>query len=64
MDGFLCWNIRGLNEPSKQFSIRNLLASNKVSLAGMLETKVRDENKDRVLAGIGNFTCISNSTQN
>lgn len=62
MDRLVCWNIRGLNEPCKQFSVKNLLASNKAYVAGILEKKVRDSNKLKVLDGIGGWDSITNSS--
>ncbi|XP_050229569.1 uncharacterized protein LOC126678717 [Mercurialis annua] len=44
----LSWNIRGMNEPLKQAEVRRLLAKNDISLAGIIETRVRRLNKDSV----------------
>lgn len=60
MDSFIFWNIRGLYEPFKQFSIRKLLNANNVYLASILETKVRKHNIDRVLASIGDLEYLAN----
>lgn len=38
---FGAWNIRGLNDPVKQKVVRSIVGSNKFSLMGVVETKVR-----------------------
>lgn len=38
------YNIRGMNKRPKQVYVRNLLASNNVSLVGLLETRVKQVN--------------------
>lgn len=38
---WLIWNVRGLNKPLKQKEMDNYLRKNKVSLAELLETKVK-----------------------
>lgn len=58
MDSIAVWNIRGLNEPAKQFVVRQLLRNNKLVLAGILETRVNK--KKNVLAGIGECNCLDN----
>lgn len=38
----LCsWNMRGLNEPSKLVEVKRFLSNNKISVAALLETKVK-----------------------
>ena len=41
---FGCWNIRGLNDPMKQAEVRRFFHEEKLSLCGLVETKVRDGN--------------------
>ena len=36
-----CWNIRGLNKTYKQQEVRSFVLTNKVSLMGIVENKVR-----------------------
>ena len=36
-----CWNIRGLHMPHKQEEVRSLVHANKISIIGILETKVK-----------------------
>lgn len=45
-----CWNIRGLNSPSRQRVVRSFIASNKLLVGGILETHVAEENATSVLA--------------
>jgi len=46
----LCsWNIRGLNYPNKQVDIKIFLHEKNISLVGLLETKVKDKNVDKVV---------------
>ena len=35
------WNIMGLNDPNKQVEIRKTILDQKLSLIGIVETKVR-----------------------
>ena len=49
---FGCWNIRGLNDPLKQREVRNLIKDEKLSLCGLVETKVLEKNKDVILKTI------------
>ncbi|GAV92781.1 Exo_endo_phos domain-containing protein [Cephalotus follicularis] len=46
------WNVRGLNDPSKHNEVRHFLRSNNISLFGLLESKVRFHNQDKVVRGI------------
>ena len=39
-----CWNIRGLNDPIKQAEVRRFLRDEKLSLCGLVETKVKEVN--------------------
>ncbi|XP_050238208.1 uncharacterized protein LOC126687695 [Mercurialis annua] len=45
---YATWNIRGLNEPLKQAEVKRLLAKNNIDLAGIIETRVRFANRDKV----------------
>ena len=59
---FGCWNIRGLNDPMKQAEVRRFLREEKLSLCGLVETKVRDSNFLRVSRSINpswKFFCHS-----
>lgn len=38
------WNIRDLNNPLKQKEVASFLCANKLSVLGLVETKVRGEN--------------------
>lgn len=41
---FSSWNIRGLNNPIKQVERRSFILANKLSLMGIVESKIRQEN--------------------
>ncbi|GAV69150.1 hypothetical protein CFOL_v3_12651, partial [Cephalotus follicularis] len=47
-----CWNIRGLNDPIKHREVKSLILKFKIACIGLLETIVRDVNKDRVARSI------------
>ncbi|XP_074315473.1 uncharacterized protein LOC141651673 [Silene latifolia] len=42
------WNIRGLNNPTKQLEIKRFLSQNKVGICGLLETKSKFKNWNKV----------------
>jgi exonuclease III len=46
----LSWNIRGLNKAFKQREIRKVIRLWKISILCLVETKVRQENMDRVIS--------------
>jgi len=50
MNSIVSRNIRGLNWPNKQEDIRPFLHNNKVGLLGLLETKVKKEEDNKVAA--------------
>ena len=43
-----CWNVRGLNDPIKHSALRELIHQERITLFGLVETRVRDKNKDNV----------------
>ncbi|KAF8394791.1 hypothetical protein HHK36_018727 [Tetracentron sinense] len=47
MSSLAVWNVRGLNSPSRQCAVRELIDRNKLHLIGLVETKVRSVNADR-----------------
>ncbi|XP_074315320.1 uncharacterized protein LOC141651511 [Silene latifolia] len=47
------WNIRGLNKRNKQGDVRRLLHINKVGLFGLVETKVKSININKVQHSLG-----------
>ncbi|XP_074288300.1 uncharacterized protein LOC141613464 [Silene latifolia] len=56
------WNIRGMNNPSKQNEIKRFLAMNKVGLFGILETKIKSRNWNKVTNNIcSNLAICTNS---
>ena len=46
------WNVRGMNKRYKQKEIRLLLQQNKATLAGLIETRVKETNSTAVLKAI------------
>ncbi|XP_074315296.1 uncharacterized protein LOC141651483 [Silene latifolia] len=57
------WNIRGMNNPSKQKEIKRLLGQNNVGLCGLLETKIKVNNGNNVRLNIcdGWSVCTNSS---
>lgn len=47
------WNVRGLNKPSKMHEIKWFLHNNKLGLFGLLETRVKACNTDRISTRLG-----------
>jgi hypothetical protein len=43
-----CWNVRGLNYPIKHSELLQLIHQERIALFGLVETRVRDRNKDKV----------------
>ena len=43
-----CWNIRGLNQPQKQKEIVRLIQEFKLDVIGIIETKVKISNQDKI----------------
>jgi len=48
MDNLICWNIRDLNGPRKQKDVLSFYRKNKEGLMGLVETKVRLYNYNKV----------------
>ena len=48
MNNVVSWNIRGLNWPNKQVDVHIFLQTNKLGLIGLLETKVKEKNVEKV----------------
>ncbi|KAL9227927.1 hypothetical protein vseg_003561 [Gypsophila vaccaria] len=46
------WNVRGMNSLAKQKEIKWFMQNNKVELFGLLETRVRRSNLNKVLANM------------
>ncbi|XP_075074296.1 uncharacterized protein LOC142161947 [Nicotiana tabacum] len=45
---WLFWNIRGVNKRYKQKEVREYIRSNKIKLVGLVETKVKEENAQKI----------------
>ncbi|KAL9244485.1 hypothetical protein vseg_018259 [Gypsophila vaccaria] len=58
------WNVRGLNSSAKQKEINWFLRNNKVELFGLLETRVRKHNLNKVLLNFDNKWSISTNYSN
>ena len=52
MDRIVSWNIRGLNWPNKPEDVKSFLYSNNVGMIGLLKTKVKVKNVERVATKI------------
>jgi len=48
IDNIVSWNIRGLNWSNKQEEVRSFFNNNKVGIIGLLETKVKIRNLDKI----------------
>lgn len=46
------WNIRGLNSPIKKNETKVFLSKNKITIMGIIETKVKAKNASTVSKGI------------
>lgn len=58
------WNIRGLNKLDKPNSIRRFVASNKLSMVIILETRIRASNFDKIKRGcLLHWDCLNNYQQ-
>lgn len=55
-----CWNIRGLNDPLKQ-EVGKFIKENRLSICGLVETKVRECNALRIgRLAFGSWETINN----
>jgi exonuclease III len=45
---FLICNVRGLNQPSKQKDVREMIKLHKIGLICLLETRVNENKADRI----------------
>ena len=48
MNRIYSWNVRGLNWPNKQEDIKIFLHEKKIGIIGLLETKVKERNVDKI----------------
>ncbi|XP_074310232.1 uncharacterized protein LOC141646020 [Silene latifolia] len=61
MDNISKWNVRGMNKLTKQLEIKRFLHQNNVGLYGLVETKIKDQDCNRVLANFGQqWKCVTN----
>ena len=55
------WNVRGMNKRYKQKEIKQFLLNNKVSLAGLIETRVKENNTSTTINSIAaGWKCLNN----
>lgn len=47
-----CWNIGGFNDPMKHVELKNFIYKNNIKICGVVETRVQEQNNDRILASI------------
>ncbi|CAM8963137.1 unnamed protein product [Rhodiola kirilowii] len=52
-----CWNIRGLNHPSKKSKVKELIRREKISCIALLEVKLQEAKVDSAIVG-----CCPNSS--
>lgn len=49
---FGCWNVKGLNAPLKQSEVKSLISSKELSFCGLVKTKVKKNNQNKVVNAI------------
>lgn len=54
------WNIRGLNKPNKQPEVKWFIHNNKIGLFGLLETRAKALNADRICNSFPNWSYSTN----
>ena len=55
------WNVRGVNQPFKQRELRSLILKYKISLIGLNETRVQEDNYHHIASGLmPGWRCITN----
>ena len=42
------WNVRGLNDPTKQKEVKNFVSKENVHVIGVLETKIKQPNERKI----------------
>lgn len=64
---FACWNVRGLNDPLKEGEVRKLISEHRLSLCGLIETRVKEIHKGSLLMALArewkalcNYQCAPN----
>ena len=59
-----CWNVRGLNDPSKHVEVRNLIFDNKISCIGLIENKHSLDNIENICKSIWpNWNYVHNGSR-
>lgn len=49
---WLVWNIKGVNKKHKQKEFKKMLQMKKISLFGLIETRVKQHKANKILANI------------
>lgn len=58
---FMSWNVRGFNDPLKQKKAIKLDSSKKVTVFGVLETRVKQHDSPKIMKKIGsNWSWVTN----
>lgn len=60
MNNILCWNVRGLNNPSKQDEMKKFILLNKIGLFCLVETKF-NQNFPHVYSRLCDGWCVSSN---
>ena len=61
MDSIISWNVRGLNNKTKQNEVRNFISSHNVKLFSLLETRVKAHNLGSVYTNIFSGWCFTHN---
>lgn len=48
MNNFMCWNIRGFNQPFKSKEVKNVIRNENIGLCSLLETHVAKQRETRI----------------
>ena len=63
LDNIGCWNVRGLNQSSKQKEVRNFISVNNLGLMAVFESQISKVNLNKVCEKVfGRWKWISNSS--
>ncbi|XP_062085454.1 uncharacterized protein LOC133791548 [Humulus lupulus] len=62
MDKVISWNVRGLNKTNKQIKVKKLINNKKISLVGLLETRVRAQNMGALFLRIFRDWCFTSNS--
>lgn len=63
MNKVICWNIRGLNSPSKQNVVRSFIQAQSAGLVSLLETRVKVSNMGNLYLSVCPGWCFTSNAQ-